>query len=1135
MVDGAGGGSASGGGISSSDLAGLATQVWVNQNYLSIDFFSSLFKAYGPAETEGDPDVEIVPNDTESTISNIKAMFGFWTEQYISALGQGSGGGGGGGATTLGDLLDVEFSGTPSDGQVLKYNGTTHKWYNGTDEGVTSLAWSQITDKPTTLAGYGITDAYTKTEADAKYLTSSSFSAFTTSSLNISATIGATTRTVQAPTIAYLGNNDEAASSATTPSSKFVGTKFGASSGFYMTGVYPSGSSPADIPCSYGNILNILGGGGGQLLAEWCNTYKTGRLYYRSHRDYLATGGWTPWEKIAFISDFSSWALAANKPSYAFSEITGKIAANQLPDLSGTYAAAGRVTALEGYFTDGVANNAARLSTVSKTAWGQTYWTANGVPDSVSGSIEAGNSGGSIEGFHRIELNTHGTLSDYGGVIDFHFNGSSSDYTSRIIEDASGTLSVNSVEMWSGYVKATRFYLSNSVYFQLDSNGDVQLVGAGLWTNSFISALGQGSGGGGGGATALTDLTDVEFSGTPSDGQVLKYNGTTHKWYNGTDGQGDVTWTALVDNSDNRQIASSHITDLLGGTFTGKNYAVQRDANGKLYVNVPWANTTYGADNGVGLSGTTFYNSGVRSTTINGNYLRVNTNGTNADLTIPYATNAGTALVGNKLNVIATISGQDTANYPWRLIARSAEITTNYVDTEAVIVLRQFSVGGRTGIIKIAFRTNEIATTASGVSAVWLDRFGFNVDDIKIAVYWVANKSYADVFVKATAWNRMELHVIGNRSWSFVSSSEGVGGANPVNAYASIEAAATTIHGRAYTNIVNAQDGGIVSYANSAGSAPASDVYAWAKAASKPSYSFSELTSHPTTLSGYGITDAYISSGTIYLGGNSITPLTSFTETDPTVPAWAKASTKPSYAFSELTGTVAFSQLPTMYWADVAVSNSSNNNTSPQFGNLRLRPGSGNYGSYLRFGDGDYAYIAELSDNHLTYRAGSHTFNVSSNEAVQINSSGLRIGGSSGVVLSWDSTNNALKVQKADGTAANFYATGGVSALGLSSGSSGSISNLRVTGTLNIGSSFASLYCNSNNYLYVDAPRIYFNSTLYTGSNNIRTESGNIYTEEGNIYLGGGYIYLDSSRYIYLDGSTLKFYDGSTAKTIYTY
>lgn len=38
---------------------------------------------------------------------------------------------------------------------------------------------------------------------------------------------------------------------------------------------------------------------------------------------------------------------------------------------------------------------------------------------------------------------------------------------------------------------------------------------------------------------------------------------------------------------------------------------------------------------------------------------------------------------------------------------------------------------------------------------------------------------------------------------------------------------------------------------------------------------------NPTTLSGYGITDAKINNGTITLGSNSITPLTSFTETDP--------------------------------------------------------------------------------------------------------------------------------------------------------------------------------------------------------------------------------------------------------------
>ena len=990
MVDGAGGGSVSGGGISSSDLAGLATQVWVNQNYLSIDFFSSLFKAYGPAETEGDPDVEIVPNDTESTISNIKAMFGFWTEQYISALGQGSGGGGGG-ASALTDLVDVAIS-NPTDGQVLKYNGTTHKWYNGNDEGLTSLPWSSITGKPTTLGGYGITDAYTKTEADGRYL---KLSGGTMSNTNVVTNMNADLLD-GLNGADYLSRHNVDNAYDTTPGQKIITVSTG---------------STIVSEVRYGSLI------------QWGNSNKTpgtadnstwynqligmtnNCLYFRTRTN---GGDWTTAKKIAFISDFSSWALASTKPSYAFSEITGTIAANQLPDLSGTYAAAGRVTALEGYFTDGVANNAARLSTVSKTAWGQTYWTANGVPDSVSGSIEAGNSGGSIKGFESIELNNHGTLSDYGGFIDFHFNGSSSDYTSRIIETSNGTLSVNSVAMWSGYVKATRFFLSSSVYFQLDANGDVQLVGAGLWTNSFISALGQGSGGGGGGATALIDLVDVAIS-NPTNGQVLKYNSTTGKWYNGNDeGLTSLPWSSITDKP--TTLSGYGITDAYTKT----------EADGRYLK----------------LSGGTMSNTNVVTNM-------------NADL-----------LDGQHLNYIIRedqsfdfSSKSPISGYIIHAGINSINPPSNICGGNQYTVIQVLPYHSTYGSqLAIGFGTSYLA---------WRNRQG------------------------TTTWG----------DWQKIKAG----------------------------------------YADSAGSAPASDVYAWAKAATKPSYAFSELTSHPTTLGGYGITDAYISSGTIYLGGNSITPLTSFTETDPTVPAWAKAATKPSYSFSELTGSVAFSQLPTMYWADVAVSSSSNNNTSPQFGNLRLRPGSSNYGSYLRFGDGDFAYIAELSDDQLTYRAGSHTFNVSSNEAVQINSSGLRIGGSSGVVLSWDSTNNALKVQKADGTAANLYATGGVSALGMSGGSGGSIGNLRVTGTLNIGSSYTSLYCDSNNRLYVDAPRIYFNSTLYMGSNNIRTESGNIYTEEGNIYLDGGYIYLDSSHYIYLDGTTLKFYDGSTAKTIYTY
>ena len=65
-----------------------------------------------------------------------------------------------------------------------------------------------------------------------------------------------------------------------------------------------------------------------------------------------------------------------------------------------------------------------------------------------------------------------------------------------------------------------------------------------------------------------------------------------------------------------------------------------------------------------------------------------------------------------------------------------------------------------------------------------------------------------------------------------------------------------------------------------------------------------------TTLSGYGITDAKIQNGTITLGSNTITPLTSYTETDPTVPSWAKQSSKPTYTAVEVGALPASTVIP---------------------------------------------------------------------------------------------------------------------------------------------------------------------------------------------------------------------------------
>ena len=97
------------------------SQTWVQQNFVSKEWFRKVFRVYDAN------DLEIVPNDMDSVVDNIKAMVGLWTNQYLSALGMGQDGGGA--VQTLAQLNDVQL-GTLSNDDVLSYDITTHKWIN---------------------------------------------------------------------------------------------------------------------------------------------------------------------------------------------------------------------------------------------------------------------------------------------------------------------------------------------------------------------------------------------------------------------------------------------------------------------------------------------------------------------------------------------------------------------------------------------------------------------------------------------------------------------------------------------------------------------------------------------------------------------------------------------------------------------------------------------------------------------------------------------------------------------------------------------------------------------------------------------------------------------------------------------
>lgn len=253
--------------VSDYGISDVYTKAECDTNFLTIDAFETLFNAEGSSGNK--------LNHPYTGVSRIQAMVGLWTKQYLSALGIGNISGGSGGASSLYELDDVELT-NPQIGQTLVYNNVNGegKWVNSSNLNAD------------TLDGYHANGLFTS---------------FIQDSVNISATIGGVTKSIQVPTVSFLNNNSEAQSSLNNPTTMFSGTKFGASTGLYLTGTYLDSNTPSN----YGNILNIIGIGAGQLLAEWCGEYATGHLYYRSHRDNNLTGGWSPWKKIAFIDDVS--------------------------------------------------------------------------------------------------------------------------------------------------------------------------------------------------------------------------------------------------------------------------------------------------------------------------------------------------------------------------------------------------------------------------------------------------------------------------------------------------------------------------------------------------------------------------------------------------------------------------------------------------------------------------------------------------------------------------------------------------------------------------------------------------------------------------------------------------------------
>lgn len=153
LENNSGGGSGGGGGsVDPAVIAQLRSEINAK---VDITYFNRLFQAYNGTSP-------VFPNDSNTTIDNIKALYDFWSAGSVTALGYNSGGsgGGGGGVEYLSLLSDVSLT-SPSEGQALVYDATLGKWKNGSV--IPSGSFATESWVTTQLSNY-----YTKSQTEQK-------------------------------------------------------------------------------------------------------------------------------------------------------------------------------------------------------------------------------------------------------------------------------------------------------------------------------------------------------------------------------------------------------------------------------------------------------------------------------------------------------------------------------------------------------------------------------------------------------------------------------------------------------------------------------------------------------------------------------------------------------------------------------------------------------------------------------------------------------------------------------------------------------------------------------------------------------------------------------------------------------
>lgn len=311
-------------------------------------------------------------------------------------------------------------------------------------------------------------------------------------------------------------------------------------------------------------------------------------------------------------------------------------------------------------------------------------------------------------------------------------------------------------------------------------------------------------------------------------------------------------------------VAADSKTDTLT-LVAGSNVTITPDAtNDKITIASSYVNTTYSAGTDLGLSGTTFNhaNSGVtagtyRSVTVNARgHVTAGTNPTtlsgygitDAKISggvITLGSNTITPLTSSSTLAAGKVSGTlATGNIPNLDASKITSGTISVDRLPATALERCVVVADDTARFKLTTDSVQVGDT---VKVTATKKMYMVIDSSKLST----EAGYEEYFT-STDWS-----TITGKPSSYTPSS----------------------HTHTKSQITDFPS-----------SMPASDVYSWAKAKTKPSYAWSEITDKPSTFTPSSHT-------------HTKSEITDFPASMPAsdVYDWAKAKTKPSYAWSEIT------------------------------------------------------------------------------------------------------------------------------------------------------------------------------------------------------------------------------------------